>query len=435
MSSERIALLDVERAASARDVLDGVADGEGASTHDRQHPTSARVILATLTTCALLAAGSAVTRGRLNWRDTDSSLSVFGYVGVDSRGDTNVGDARSSEVSAPPGANDDHKEALDDRGRLGEIDYGSLAPDALRALVIRELADKEEGHGLPVFLHIPKAGGTTIENELGRVGIQVGLCHARPYERESRFNEFEPWHTPPVGQVPNSWVIVRDPYTRAQSEFLWASNWEAPEVFQSLNPGYSAQNCRAFASWVEKKMKPAYKNPLRECYSRRSYTPRGIEECNARIADSLGVSSHWIPQSVMAASATTVFRMEECMSVHEGVCAHARGNGSQPNILSFMRTYYHPAVSLRSVSNEWHDSVQKPNLGACWDQFDPQLLDMFNRVYDFDFSQFRYPMKTPARRQGDAFDDDRQDSTVTLSQVQATLPKGEVVQDNAGPQC
>ena len=434
MSSERIALLDVERAASAS-VLDA-ADDEGASTHDRQHPTTRRVILATLTTCALLAAGSAVTRGRLNWRDTDSSsVSVFGYVGGESRGVTNVGDVRSSEASATPGANDDDKEALDDRGRLGEIDYGSLAPDALRALVIRELADKEEGHGLPVFLHIPKAGGTTIENELGRVGIDVGLCHARPYERESRFNEFEPWHTPPVGQVPNSWVIVRDPYTRAQSEFLWASNWEAPEVFQSLNPGYSAQNCRAFASWVEKKMKPAYENPLRECYSRRSYTSHGIEECNARIAGGLGVGSHWIPQSIMAASATTVFRMEECMSVHEGVCAHARGDGSQPNILSFMRTYYHPAVSLRSVSNEWHDSVQKPNLGACWDQFDPQLLDMFNRVYDFDFSQFRYPMKTPARRQGDAFDDDRQDSTVTLSQVQATLPKGEVVQDNAGPQC
>jgi len=432
MSSERIALLDVERAASAS-ALDADAD-EGASTRDRQHPsTSRRVVLATLTTCALLAAGSAATRGRLDWSDTNSSVSIFGYVGGENRGVTNVGDVRQSEARSSRANGDE--EALGTFGRLGEIDYGSLAPEELRALVTKELADKVEGHGLPVFLHIPKAGGTTIENELGRLGIEVGLCHARPYEKESRFNEFEPWHTPPVGQVPNSWVIVRNPYTRAQSEFLWASNWEAPEVFQSLNPGYSAQNCRAFASWVEKKMKPAYENTLRECYSRRSYTSYGIQECNAQIAGGLGVSSHWIPQSIMAASATTVFRMEDCMSVHEGVCAHARGDGSQPNILSFMRTYYHPAVSLRSVSNEWHDSVQKPDLGACWDQFDPQLLDIFNRVYDFDFSQFRYPVKTPAQRQGDAFDDDRRGSNLTLSQVQAMLPEGEVVQDNAGPQC
>jgi len=377
MSRERIALLDVERAASAS-ALDADAD-EGASTRDRQHPsTSRRVVLATLTTCALLAAGSAATRGRLDWSDIASSLPSLGQ-GV-------TGGAKS------------------------------------------------EGNGYPIFLHIPKAGGTTIENALGKLGIRVGYCHPkpRPYALVDRFRNYEAWHTPPVGAVENSWAIVRDPYDRAQSEFRWASTFSAPAVYHSLNPGYSAHNCKAFQSWVQNHM-VAVDNPLRKCYAEGGYSVDGIKACNAKITTALGVGSHWIPQSIMAASATTVFHMEDCMSSTPGTCKTVNGQGSQPNILSYMRANYKPNISLDDLYNEWHHGVEKPDLGSCWSGFDPKILAAFNEAYKSDFTNFGYQVKTPRQGEGSGFDATRQDSTETLGQVQQRL--GHVLQENMLPHC
>jgi hypothetical protein len=177
----------------------------------------------------------------------------------------------------------------------------------------------------------------------------------------------------------------------------------------------------------------AVDNTLRKCYAEGGYSVDGIKACNAKITTALGVGSHWIPQSIMAASATTVFHMEDCMSSTPGTCKTVNGQGSQPNILSYMRANYKPNISLDDLYNEWHHGVEKPDLGSCWSGFDPKILAAFNEAYKSDFTNFGYQVKTPRQGEGSGFDATRQDSTETLGQVQQRL--GHVLQENMLPHC
>ena len=102
-----------------------------------------------------------------------------------------------------------------------------------------------------MFLHIPKTGGTTIETVLGALGIDVGFCHKRPFEFRKKFVGYEQWHTPPAAEVPDSFAIVRNPYSRAQSEFLWRVNWLDKALFHTLRPGYDPENCEKFENHVK----------------------------------------------------------------------------------------------------------------------------------------------------------------------------------------
>ena len=57
--------------------------------------------------------------------------------------------------------------------RAGHDDYSKYDSVALKELVMEHLRGKCEGSGLPVFLHIPKTGGTTIETVLGLSLIHI----------------------------------------------------------------------------------------------------------------------------------------------------------------------------------------------------------------------------------------------------------------------
>ena len=98
--------------------------------------------------------------------------------------------------------------------------YAGMSTEEVKRLVHQSLSGKCEGVGLPVFLHVPKSGGTAIETALGQIGISVGYCHKRPFEFREKFVGYEAWHTPPKGRVANSWAIVRDPCARAERIFM-----------------------------------------------------------------------------------------------------------------------------------------------------------------------------------------------------------------------
>ena len=320
-------------------------------------------------------------------------------------------------------------------------DYASMGEGALKALVKEDIGARQEGAGLPTFLHVPKTGGTTIESALGAVGIGVGYCHKRPYEPRLKFRAFEPWHTPPARVVPNSWAIVRDPYERAQSEFLWRTSWDAPHVFANLRPGYHPDNCVAFENHIAGAIAGLVKSELRKCYQRGAYTIEHMARCDAEDdVRGMGCNSHYLPQSVMAASASRLFKFEDCMQNEEraAACSKPRAGGKQENIITFLRRAYHPAVSLSSHVNEWNPRIAKPDLGACWAHMNPSVLRDFNDVYRHDINAFHYAMKAP-RENAAASDYPPIPAGVaverTLGEIQDTLPNGEVVQQNVGPRC
>lgn len=322
--------------------------------------------------------------------------------------------------------------------------FGNMSVEERKALVARDLGGRTEGHGLPTFLHVPKNGGTTIESALGVLGIDAGYCHCpdvqgvpRPYDLRQRFNGFEGWHTPPANTVPDSWAIVRNPYHRAGSEFLWSTHLSDRELFYSLKPGYSVKNCEALQDYVRDNIAGMIDNPARKCYDKTGYTMEGMTMCdaNATLGEGMGAQSHWIPQSVMLATAEKVFRFETCFDVEDGQCEDARSGKTIDNIIRFLRKRYHPAVTLKESSRDWvADDVEKPDFAACWEGFDPAILNAFNDLYKYDIKRFGYKViESNPDASGSSFSHHHKSHGETYRDI--TVARGYELQEYSGPQC
>jgi len=339
-------------------------------------------------------------------------------------------------------------------GGTWETEWSAVTPSERATRVTMALQGKTEGHGLPVFLHIPKSGGTTIETVLGVLGIDVGLCHIpdvggvpKPYETSRTF-EMEAWHTPPAAFVPDSWTIVRNPYRRMASDFLW-SKYLAPEheQFWGLNPGYSERNCEAFQRFVKEVISPVatpdgWMDDKFKCYNDAKFSVQGIANCEAKYPGVfIRLGSHALPQRIMAAYAERVFKFEDCFDSAPGKCKDPRNMIEQDNIIAFMRNRYTPAVTTEEKINEWNDAVEKPDLMSCWAEFDPAILRAYDAVYTHDFSGFGYNKVSPkgATDGKAAFDNSAHTNHhadgKTLEQLKSELPENTPILDVQGPSC
>lgn len=321
--------------------------------------------------------------------------------------------------------------------------FGNLSVEGRKELVLRDVGNRTEGQGLPTFLHVPKNGGTTIETALGVLGIDVGYCHVpsvqgapRLYELRPRFHGFELWHTPPANAVPDSWGIVRNPYHRVGSEFLWDTHIFNRALFDSLKPGYSAKNCEVLQDYVQDRISGMIDNPARKCYDAAGYTMEGMAMCdaNATVGEGIGATSHWIPQSIMLASADKVFRYETCFDDEDGQCDDARTGDQIDNIILFLRKRYHPAVTIKESTVQWPADVEKPDFASCWKDFDPALLNVFNDLYKHDIKRFGYTFIQPnPDASGSSFSHHHQAHRKTLGEIAIEL--GRDLQHYDGPSC
>ena len=321
--------------------------------------------------------------------------------------------------------------------------FGNMSVEGRKELVLRDVGNRTEGQGLPTFLHVPKNGGTTIETALGVLGIDVGYCHVpsvqgapRLYELRPRFHGFELWHTPPANAVPDSWGIVRNPYHRVGSEFLWDTHIFNRALFDSLKPGYSAKNCEVLQDYVQDRISGMIDNPARKCYDAAGYTMEGMAMCdaNATVGEGIGATSHWIPQSIMLASADKVFRYETCFDDEDGQCDDARTGDQIDNIILFLRKRYHPAVTIKESTVQWPADVEKPDFASCWKDFDPALLNVFNDLYKHDIKRFGYTFIQPnPDASGSSFSHHHQAHRKTLGEIAIEL--GRDLQQYNGPSC
>ena len=91
----------------------------------------------------------------------------------------NTGERRDSNVSAQQQEvaakqQKEEEEALEEL-LVGVHDqvYGK------KHLIDNNVLNKREGKGLPIFIHIPKAGGTSVEAMVANVGARIGSCNSR----------------------------------------------------------------------------------------------------------------------------------------------------------------------------------------------------------------------------------------------------------------
>ena len=112
-----------------------------------------------------------------------------------------------------------------------------------------------------VFVHIPKTGGTSIEEFLNSYNISVGAryknWHNAPlYALNNTFitkidenglhYSCSPWHIPPINYIPNSVAVVRDPVKRMISEFVYSINFFS---YKEEGMGFTT-SCESFNEWV-----------------------------------------------------------------------------------------------------------------------------------------------------------------------------------------
>ena len=212
------------------------------------------------------------------------------------------------------------------------------------------LQSKTEGEELPIFVHIPKAGGTSVESMVGQAGGKIGSCNSGDTAGKRPFELSEPWvrggsedmHTPPATYLENGFTTVRNPYTRMESEFLWGVARYTPDKYDELAVGYSEDTCREFASFIKDVSNFATGHPLLSCYLENHYSPDGMQECNAQYFPTASVPlahSHHVPQYVLARKVKTVFPLETCVQKESGTCVDVNVESSthgktMPNLLA-----------------------------------------------------------------------------------------------------
>ena len=226
--------------------------------------------------------------------------------------------------------------------------------------------------------------------------------------------------------VPDSWTIVRNPYKRGASLFHLEHPVDVSGIFDALNPGYSNFNCERFQDFVKDSIKGLVASDLRKCYQEKRYTMQGMGECDATARGSRLIAAARLPQSVMAAAADRVFKLETCFDPQPGKCGDARNGNQMDNIVGFMRATTTRRTRLDQSINAWNHNIEKPDLEPCFEGFDPDVLRDFNDVYANDLEQFRYvrkqPKSTPVRASTNSRD--RIIARANLGSLQRRFPPG-----------
>ena len=298
------------------------------------------------------------------------------------------------------------------RARLGAYPPETYARDTSKYDL--NLQSKKEGEELPIFVHIPKAGGTSVESMVGQAGGKIGSCNSGDTAGKRPFELSEPWvrggsedmHTPPATYLENGFTTVRNPYTRMESEFLWGVARYTPDKYDQMAVGYSEETCREFASFIKDVSSFATGHPLLACYLESHYSPDGMQECNAQYFPTASIPlahSHHVPQYVLARKVKTVFPLETCVQKESGTCTDVNVESStygktMPNLLAYLQHYFSPKITYYEGNGVGlRKDLQKPSVKGCWTDgsIDAETLGKFQLGYSPDFRAYGYDLMPP----------------------------------------
>jgi hypothetical protein len=276
------------------------------------------------------------------------------------------------------------------------------------------LVEKKEGEQLPIFIHIPKAGGTSVESMVGQAGGKIGSCNSGDTAGKRPFELSEPWvrggsedmHTPPATYLENGFTTVRNPYSRMESEYLWGVARYTPDKYDAMAVGYSQETCAGFASFVKDVSSFATGHPLMACYLESHYSPEGMQECNGKLFSTASIPlahSHHVPQYVLARKVKTVFPLETCVQREPGSCVDVNKESTtygktMPNLLMYLQHYFSPSITYYEGNGlSQRKDLEKPSVKQCWTDgsIDAETLGKFQLGYSPDFRTYGYDLMPP----------------------------------------
>lgn len=229
----------------------------------------------------------------------------------------------------------------------------------------------------PIFIHIPKTGGVSIEDLASKAGHVTGACvvhsfgdDALPYPLAKGYL-MEPYHTPPARFVPYSFTVVRNPYARMVSEFNWVA-LNDPEKAADIKAGKWSFSCEDFQKFVQTRVLGLTGAPLFRCLMEEGFAQEGYEACDAKNLGTID-DSHAIPQWLFAKNAERVFRYEHFV---KDVWPFLRGTGV--------------VASKRATEKVNSAGAVSETASKCWPFLSNKVLSDFIALYAMDFKNLGY---------------------------------------------
>ena len=230
----------------------------------------------------------------------------------------------------------------------------------------------------PIFIHIPKTGGVSVEDTASKAGHVTGACvvHAfgdehLPYAVAPGF-DCEPYHTPPLRFVPFSFAVVRDPYARMVSEFNWRAMWDE-RVAEEMRGGKWSFTCDDFEDAVRDHVAQVAENPFFACLSETDFEEADYASCHAKHPNDPLTDSHAFPQWLFAKNAERVFKYE----------------AFEAEVWPFLRRA--GVVRARDGAEKINSAGAVSEVASkCWAFMSRETLEDFVRLYAVDFKNLGY---------------------------------------------
>jgi hypothetical protein len=230
----------------------------------------------------------------------------------------------------------------------------------------------------PIFIHIPKTGGVSVEDLASKSGHVTGACVVHsfgdaslPYALAPGF-AMEPYHAPPRRFVPYSFTVVRDPYARMVSEFNWRAFWD-PVKKADLQSGKWSFTCGEFEDFVATRVDGVASNAYFKCLAATDLNESDYDRCFATHGADPVSDSHALPQWLLAKNAERVFRYE---NYETEVWPWLRSTG---------------VVGPKSVSEKINSAGSVSEIASkCWAFVSKQTLSKFVALYAMDFKNLEY---------------------------------------------
>ena len=246
-----------------------------------------------------------------------------------------------------------------------EEEIAAPALGAAAAAAAEGAGTASAGTRAPVFIHIPKTGGTTVEMSAAAHGVMLGMCASDYLPAIAGVSNCSRWHQPPLTPrattIRDSFCITRNPFARLLSEYNY--------LFRD------AATCEHFKTWTNEHVNALLRNKMLKCLEANP----DHAACKERDFGDFGPppffeDCHLLPQTLYTSSCETVLAYERW----------------DEEVVPWVQFVAGVSLTKTSAHSSAEAQTSKKVDVSCWKQMDPAIVQKFLQAYASDFKNFGY---------------------------------------------